>query len=288
MRPDALTLRFVTSQGQDSRWQRPDEPPARPTSARLVDPEDDLPLSTYGGDFETTAIPPYGTPPPAAPAEPSTGYSLLNDPEPLPYVQPNSNAMHSSAEPVAIVPVDAEERAKTAGKRGTQDLGLLLLRVVIGAIFIAHGLQKAFGWLGGGGIDGFKSALSDAGYQNAGLLTYLGAGGQIVVGILLVLGLFTPIAAAGALAYLVNSLMAIVTAQRQDGYVSVFGSDGIEYLIVVIAAVAAIILVGPGRYGFDAGRGWARRPFLGSALALLVGVGGGIALWVFLRGNSPF
>ena len=56
----------------------------------------------------------------------------------------------------------------------------------------------------------------------------------------------------------------------------------------MIAAVAAIILVGPGRYRFDAGRGWARRPFVGSAVALIVGVGGGIALWVFLRGNSPF
>jgi len=191
-------------------------------------------------------------------------------------------------EPVAIVPVDAEERAKSAGKRGTQDLGLLLLRVVIGAIFIAHGLQKAFGWWGGGGIDGFKNALADAGYQNAGLLTYVGAAGQIIVGILLVLGLFTPVAAAGALAYLVNTVMATVTAQRQDGYISIFGSDGIEYLLVMVTAVAAVILVGPGRYGFDAGRGWARRPFVGSAVALVLGVGGGVVLWIFLRGNSPF
>jgi len=252
-----------------------------------VDPEDDLPSSTYGGDFETTAIPPYGTPV-ANPAEPSPGYSLLSDPEPLPYVQPTSNAMHSLVEPVAIAPIDAEEQAKTAGRRGTQDLGLLALRVVIGAVFIAHGLQKAFGWWGGGGIDGFKSALSDAGYQHAGLLTYLGAGAQIVVGILLVLGLFTPVAAAGALAYLANSLMTIVAAQRQDGYIAVFGSDGIEYLLVLIVSVVAIILVGPGRYGFDAGRGWARRPFVGSFVALILGVGVGIALWIFLRGNSPF
>ena len=125
-------------------------------------------------------------------------------------------------------------------------------------------------------------------YQNAGLLTYLGAGGPDHRRNSSGVGPFTPIAAAGALAYLVNSLMTIVTAQRQDGYISVFGSDGIEYLTVVIAAVAAIILVGPGRCGFDAGRGWARRPFVGSAVALIAGVGGGIALWVFLRGNSPF
>ena len=51
--------------------------------------------------------------------------------------------------------------------------------------------------------------------------------------------------------------------------------------------VAAIILIGPGRYGFDAGRGWARRPFIGSFVALLVGVGGGIAVWVLLNGGNP-
>ena len=38
---------------------------------------------------------------------------------------------------------------KAAGRRGTQDLGLLLLRVTLGVVFIAHGLQNAFGWLGG-------------------------------------------------------------------------------------------------------------------------------------------
>jgi putative oxidoreductase len=50
---------------------------------------------------------------------------------------------------------------------------------------------------------------------------------------------------------------------------------------------AAVILVGPGRYGFDAGRGWARRPFLGSFAALVVGIGAGIALWMLLNGANP-
>ena len=72
----------------------------------------------------------------------------------------------------------------------------------------------------------FQDSLADVGYQHAGLLTYVGAGAQIVAGVLLVLGLFTPLAAAGALAYLVNSLLAVVSAQRTDGYVSVFVPDG--------------------------------------------------------------
>lgn len=257
----------------------------RPASAQLVDPEDDLPSATYGGDFETTTIPHYSSGIPGSAA--STGYGLLNDPEPLPYVQPHTDAGQSEAGPIEIEPLDAEESAKAAGRRGTQDLGLLLLRVAIGLVFVGHGLQKAFGWWGGQGIDGFRIGLSDAGYQHAGLLAYLGTGAQIAAGVLLILGLFTPLAAAGALAYLINSLFVVLAAQQQDGHVVVFGSGGIEYSAVLIVAVAAIILVGPGRYGFDAGRGWALRPFIGSFIALLFGVGGGIAAWVLLHGSGP-
>ena len=175
------------------------------------------PSATYGGDFETTKIPPYSPGYASSDPAPSTGYGLLHDPEPLPYVQPHAEPAAASppAAPMEIEPVDAEERAKAAGRRGTQDLGLLLLRVALGVVFIAHGLQKAFGWWGGQGIDGFKTALTDAGYQHAGLLTYVGAGAQIAVGVLLVLGLFTPLAAAVALAYLVNSLLTVFSAQRR-------------------------------------------------------------------------
>jgi putative oxidoreductase len=282
----------VTSQNPDPGWQRPEDPAGRPASARLVDPEDDLGSGTYGGDFETTRIAsPYGAPAPGAPVPgpaPSTGYGLLQDPEPLPYVQPPADlAPHPMAAPVEITPIDAEERARAAARRGTQDLGLLLLRVALGVVFIAHGLQKAFGWWGGSGLEGFRATLAEAGYQNAGLLTYLSAGAQIAAGVLLVLGLFTPLAASVALALLVNSVLAAFTAQRENGGLLVFGSTG-EYLLVLSVMAAAIILAGPGRYGFDGTRGWARRPFIGSFLALVIGIGGGVAAWFFLRGNNPF
>ena len=256
----------------------------RPASARLVDPEEDLSTGAFaapfGGDVETTKL--RGSV--GGPA-PLTGYGLMHEPEPLPYVQPAQQ--HTSPGPLEINPIDAEEHAKAAGRRGTQDLGLLVLRVALGVVFIAHGLQNAFGWWGGLGLQGFKETLTEAGYQNANLLTYLAAGGQIASGVLLVLGLFTPVAAAGALAFLVNAVLATFTAQREDGGLFVFGTAA-EYLLMLLAAATAIILAGPGRYGFDGGRGWARRPFIGSFLALVLGVAGGVAAWLFLRGNNPF
>ena len=277
----------MTSHSQDPRtWQRPDDP-APSASASLVDPEDDLPSSTYAGDFETTKIPQYDS---GKSTTNQPAFGLLGEPEPLPYVQPG--AQHAvapySAEPTEIGPGEpTDDRVRTAGRRGTQDLGLLLLRVGFGALLIAHGLQKAFGWWGGRSLGSFQDSLTDLGYRNADILTYVAAGTEIGAGVLLVLGLFTPLAAAAALAYLINALLAGIATQEDSGYFPFFLPDGHEFELTLIVVAAAIILIGPGRYGFVAGRGWARRPFIGSFAALLLGIGVGIAVWVLLNGTNP-
>lgn len=131
-----------------------------------------------------------------------------------------------------------------------------------------------------------KHAIAEAGYQHADILTYAAGGGQIAAGLLLVLGLFTPLAAAGALAYFINGVLAGVASQN-EGRFGLFLPDGHEYHVVLIVVAVAIILVGPGRYGLDGDRGWARRPFIGSIAALVIGIAGGIAMWVFLNGTNP-
>jgi putative oxidoreductase len=283
----------VTSQPNDSHWQRPEDSaapiPARPGSASLVDPEDDLPSATYAGDFETTTIPHYDSSDAGSVRSSSSGYGLIGGQEPLPY-QPQSNSgRHSAFGPEQVDEHEQhdDERVRAAGRRGTQHLGLLILRVGLGAVLVAHGLQKLFGWWGGEGLNGFKNSLSDVGYQHADILTYCAAGGEIAAGVLLVLGLFTPLAAAGALAYLINSVLAGMSAQHHSRSFPYFLPDGHEYEITLIVMAAAVILIGPGRYGFDAGRGWARRPFIGSFAALVVGIGAGVALWVLLNGANP-
>lgn len=259
----------------------------RPTSANLVDPEDDLPSDTYAGDFETTVIPHYDSTHSGSVRSSSSGYSVMGGQEPLPF-QPQSTGTHSvftSDMPDHGHHFD-DERVRAAGRRGTQHLGLLVLRVGLGAVLVAHGLQKIFGWWGGEGLAGFKNSLAGAGYQHADVLTYCAAGGEIAAGVLLVLGLFTPIAGAGALAYLINGVLTDMSAQHSKSF-PFFLPDGHEYEITLIVMSAAVILVGPGRYGFDAGRGWARRPFIGSFAALVVGIAAGVAVWLLLNGNSP-
>jgi putative oxidoreductase len=265
----------------------------RPASASLVDPEDDLPSATYAGDFETTTIPHYDSSEAGhssnAPSS-STGYGLIGGHEPLPYQPQTPSGRHSAFGAEAIDEHEHhpdDERVRAAARRGTQHLGLLILRVGLGAVLLAHGLQKLFGWWGGEGLNGFKNSLSHVGYQHADILTYCAAGGEIAAGVLLVLGLFTPLAAAGALAYLTNSLLAGISAQHNGRSFPFFLPNGHEYEITLIVMAAAVILIGPGRYGFDAGRGWARRPFIGSFAALLVGIGAGVAVWVLLNGANP-
>jgi putative oxidoreductase len=284
---NALTLACVTSRSNDSHWRRPSDSAAqtqaRPASASLVDPEDDLPSATYAGDFETTTIPHYDSGNDAGNSRAArSGYGLIGQQNP--YGQP-SGSRHSTAGADDLD--EHDERVRAAGRRGTQDLGLLILRVGLGTVLVAHGLQKLFGWWGGQGLTGFKNSLSDAGYRHAEILSYVSAGGEIVAGVLLVLGLFTPLAAAGALAYLINGLLAGISTPPHSRSFSFFLPHGHEYEITLIVVAAAVILAGPGRYGFDGSRGWARRPYIGSFAALLGGIGAGIAVWVLLNGANP-
>ncbi|MEO8814195.1 MAG: DoxX family protein [Mycobacterium sp.] len=277
----------MSGQREDPNWRRPDGSEAarhgRPESARLVDPEDDMPSPTYTGDFETTTIPPYGGGGSRDSSVIASGYSQVDDQESLPYAPSEGRRFGRSA---GFGGADTDEPDRTEDRRGTQDLGLLILRLGLGVLLVAHGLRKLFGWWGGQGLIAFKSSLADAGYQHADILTYVGAGGQVATGLLLVLGLFTPMAAAGALAYLINGVLAGVSAQPDRRFV-LFLPEGHEYQIMLIVVAVAIVLAGPGRYGLDGDRGWARRPFIGSIVALLLGIGGGVAMWVLLNGANP-
>ncbi|MFD4292644.1 DoxX family protein [Rhodococcus sp. NPDC058505] len=183
------------------------------------------------------------------------------------------------AAPEAVPPAAAQRTP-----RGTLDLGLLVLRVAVGAVALAHGLQKLFGIWGGPGLDGFEAFLVESGFEQARWLALAGAIGEVAAGALLILGLFTPLAAAGLLAVLINAWC--VTQAAEPG-LQWFAPDGPELELLLTAMLVAIVLTGPGRISVDGRRKWATRPHVGSFVVLLLGVAGGVCLWIFLNGANP-
>lgn len=77
------------------------------------------------------------------------------------------------------------------------DIGLLVLRLVLGATFVGHGLQKVFGLFGGAGIDGFAQGLERFGFRTTTVLSWVTGLTELLGGALVLLGAATPLAAAG-------------------------------------------------------------------------------------------
>ena len=128
--------------------------------------------------------------------------------------------------------------------------GLLLLRVVVGATLFGHGAQKLFGWWGGHGPKGTGGFFGQLGYRAPVLMAIL-AGLCEASGVLLALGLVTPLA---CLAIAVVMLNAIGTVHWKNGFWNSAG--GIEFPLVLLGVVTAIAATGPGRFAIDRAIGW--------------------------------
>ena len=137
-------------------------------------------------------------------------------------------------------------------------IGRLLLRLTVGSLFFGHGTQKLFGWFGGHGLDAtanmFESIGMRPGQRNAVAAGVAEAGG----GAGIALGLATPLSASVLTA---TMLTAVNRVHFKNGpWVT---NGGYEYNIVLIAAVLALVEVGPGELSLDhllgnerTGAGW--------------------------------
>jgi putative oxidoreductase len=123
------------------------------------------------------------------------------------------------------------------------DLGLLILRLVVGLTLTAHGAQKWFGWFGGPGIEGWSGIMARMGVRPAGAWARLSAVTEFGGGLMLALGLFSGLAAAGLAAVMV---MAIVKVHWGKGFFNKNG--GIEFPLGLLGGMIAIGLSGPGAY----------------------------------------
>src|SRR5690348_15051589 len=91
-------------------------------------------------------------------------------------------------------------------KRMSFDVGLLVLRVLIGLVLAAHGVQKLFGWWSGPGLKGFTGWMAAMGLKPAAIWGIMGALSEFGGGLLLALGLLSPV---GSLGIIGAMLMAI-------------------------------------------------------------------------------
>ncbi len=157
-----------------------------------------------------------------------------------------------------------------------QSVGMLMLRGVIGSMFVAHGLQKLKGWFDGPGLKGTTIWFDSIGLQPGRRHAIAAGTTEAVGGTLMLAGLATPVSSA-----MITGTMtvAIVTVNGKRGMWAT--NHGVEYNLVLLASVFAIASTGPGRYSLDHRLGTA---VSGSAVGigqLALGLAGGAAV---LRG----
>jgi putative oxidoreductase len=143
----------------------------------------------------------------------------------------------------------------------------LAARAIIGGLFVGHGTQKLFGWFGGPGVKG-TAGFMEALEMRPAKPNALAAGvSETIGGTLLALGLATPLAASSLIGTMIVAIRKVHLAKGP--WVS---NGGYEYNLVLIAAVAALVEVGPGELSLDHLLGIEKQ---GPAWALAA-VGGGV------------
>jgi putative oxidoreductase len=108
-------------------------------------------------------------------------------------------------------------------------------------MFLAHGLQKAFGLFGGSGIGGFSKMLSSLGFSPLTPFAYLVVYIELIGGLLLILGLFMRIA---SFLLIIVMLVAIFKVHFTNGFFMMSG--GYEYNFIIICSCISLLISGPG------------------------------------------
>ena len=135
---------------------------------------------------------------------------------------------------------------------GTADDSVIaILRLVLGAVFFAHGAQKALGWFGGYGFSESMGFFTQAMHIPAPL-AFLAICAEFLGGIGLIVGLLGRVAAFGIAC---NMLVTVVMVHRHFGFFANWvgnqKGEGFEYHLLALAIALAIMIKGSGAFSID-------------------------------------
>jgi putative oxidoreductase len=136
-------------------------------------------------------------------------------------------------------------------------LGIALVRIITGCVFLAHGYQKFFTF----GLDGSTRAFTQMGVPAPTITAPAVAILEVAAGVALILGLLTRLAALGLA---INMLGAIVFVRLKGGF---FIPNGAEYEIMLCVACIALVVAGAGALSIDEAIASRRSPAVGDPYA---------------------
>ncbi len=163
----------------------------------------------------------------------------------------------------------------------TLDYGLFVLRLAVGLIVAAHGVQKLFGWFNGPGLAGTAKMMGNLRLEPSRFWAWISALNESVGGLLTALGLLMPI---GPLLIIANMLTATAFVHWHKGFWNTNG--GWEYPLTLAAAALSLVLTGTGIYALDPLLGIALPEPLTAVLGLIV-VLIGFGLTLGISGRIP-
>lgn len=158
------------------------------------------------------------------------------------------------------------------------DVGVLILRLVLGVTLAAHGYNKFFG---GGRIPGTARWFESIGMKPGKFHATVAATTEMAAGLGLAAGFLTPIPAAGFVSLM---LVAAWTVHRANGFFIV--KEGWEYNLVLAVSAVSVATLGAGKFSLDYvvfGKNW-MDGWHGLAISLMLGLAGAIGqLLIFYR-----
>lgn len=170
--------------------------------------------------------------------------------------------------------LEGEEPRKSVSWHGGLDFGLLILRLVLGGLFVTHGLDSLFGWFNGLGMGGTEDLVRSFDFTQPTILAWVLAVSETAGGALLILGLFTPAGAAMILGVMAN---AIVVKANWSQYLG-----NVELEMMYAGAAFTLLFTGPGRVALDRHTHWFRKaPAYGFVFLIITAGASAVTLFVF-------